>query len=103
MTSKQTHTDDLTRWKVQDLVFRVEGTVSGDFIFYDEQKCDGCGGCALVCAANLWVVPQGKKARLAQKYRELCLECAACHAVCEQDAIEFRYPDGGTGIVIKHG
>jgi ferredoxin like protein len=103
MTSKQTHADALNHWKVQDLVFRVEGAESGDFIFYDERKCDGCGGCALVCSAGLWTVPEGRKARLAPKYRELCLECAACHAVCVRDAIEFRYPKGGSGIIIKHG
>jgi ferredoxin like protein len=103
MTSKETRTDDLTEWKVQDLVFRVEGAEPGDFITYDEGKCDGCGGCALVCAASLWSVPEGKKASLAPKYRELCLECAACHAVCQQDAIDFRYPNGGSGIIIKHG
>jgi ferredoxin-like protein FixX len=103
MTDKPTHADELTGWKVQDLVFRADGLESGDFIFYDEQKCDGCGACALVCAANLWAVPAGRKARLAPKYRELCLECTACHAVCERDAIEYRYPDGGAGITIKHG
>jgi ferredoxin like protein len=103
MTSKATRTDDLTQWKVQDFVFRVEGAEPGDFIAYDEGKCIGCGDCALVCAASLWAVPEGKKARLAPKYRELCLECAACYAVCEQEAIDFRYPDGGSGIIIKHG
>ena len=56
-----------------------------------------------VCAASLWTVPKGKKARLAPKYRELCMECAACYAMCEPDAIDFRYPNGGTGIIIKHG
>jgi ferredoxin like protein len=103
MPHKENHTNDLTQWKVQDLVFRVEGTDPGDFIGYDQRKCDGCGECALVCAASLWAVPEGKKARLSPKYRELCLECAACYATCEQDAIEFRYPAGGTGIIIKHG
>lgn len=103
MTRMQTSTDDLTAWQVQDLVFRVDGAVPGDFIFYDEQKCDGCGACTRVCAANLWTVPEGKKARLAPRHCELCLECAACHAVCERDAIDFRYPKGGSGIIIKHG
>lgn len=103
MTSKETRNDDLTQWKVQDFVFRVEGAEPGDFITYDEGKCNGCGDCALVCAASLWAVPEGKKARLASKYRELCLECAACYAVCDQEAIDFRYPDGGSGIIIKHG
>ena len=103
MPQKETQTNDLTQWKVQDFVFRVEGADPGDFIAHDEQKCDSCGDCALVCAASLWVVPEGKKARLSSKYRELCLECAACYATCEQGAIDFRYPDGGSGIVIKHG
>jgi len=103
MTNRETRTEDLTQWKVQDLVTRVEGADPGDFIVYDEGKCDGCGGCALVCAASLWAVPEGEKARLAPKYSELCLECAACYAVCEQDAINFRYPNGGSGIIIKHG
>ena len=103
MPNKENRTNNLTQWKVQDLVFRVEGADAGDFVAYDEGKCDGCGECATVCAASLWAVPTGGKARLAPKHRELCLECAACYAVCEHGAIEFRYPNGGTGIVIKHG
>ena len=104
MTSKAIQADDLLKWKVQDLVYRAEGADTGDFITYDDQKCTGCGECALVCAANMWTVfKDGEKARLSSKYREFCLECAACYAVCEQDAIDFRYPNGGTGIVIQHG
>ena len=103
MPDKQKQSNDLTQWKVKDFVFRVEGADPGDFISYDESKCNGCGDCAMVCAASVWTVPKGKKARLAPKYRELCIECAACYAMCEPDAIDFRYPKGGTGIVIKHG
>ena len=104
MGSKAGEPGDLQSWKAQDFVFRVEGAETGEFISFDDGKCTGCGECALVCAANLWSVPkEKKKARLSPKYRELCLECAACYAVCTQDAIEYRYPNGGSGIVIKHG
>lgn len=104
MKNKGTEDQVLQNWKVQDLVFRVEGEETGDFISFDAAKCTGCGQCALVCAANLWSVSEEKrKARLSSRYRELCLECAACYAVCVEDAIEFRYPRGGSGIVIKHG
>jgi len=104
MPEKRNKEQDLTRWKVQDLVFRVEGAETGDFITYEEEKCTGCGDCALVCAANMWTMSREKnKARLSPKYRELCLECAACYAVCEADGISFRYPNGGSGIIIKHG
>jgi NAD-dependent dihydropyrimidine dehydrogenase PreA subunit len=87
----------------QDYVFRHENVSTGDFIKYNESKCNGCGVCHTVCAANLWAVPKDKKTRLSPKYRELCMECAACYLVCEQDAIDFRYPNGGSGIIIKHG
>ncbi|OGP57070.1 MAG: hypothetical protein A2V67_00400 [Deltaproteobacteria bacterium RBG_13_61_14] len=68
---------------------------------YDQSKCNSCGACSLVCSANLWAVKD--KAKLSPRYQELCLECAACYAVCENDAIAFRYPNGGAGIIIKHG
>ena len=84
-------------------MFRNEGTDTGDFISYDESKCNSCGECAMVCSASLWGVSEGKKAKLSGKYKEFCLECAACYAVCEANAIDFRYPGGGSGIIIKHG
>ncbi|MEW6440638.1 MAG: 4Fe-4S dicluster domain-containing protein [bacterium] len=103
MANREARGDGLTRWKVRDLVFRVEGAAPGDFIVYDRRKCSGCGRCALVCAASLWSVRDHGKASLSPRYRDFCLECAACYAVCDQDAIDFRYPDGGSGIIIRHG
>ncbi len=103
MGNQKTNGNDLTSFKVKDLVYRIEGAETGDYITYDEKKCDSCGMCALVCSTKMWAVPKGKKARLSPKYRELCLECAACYAVCEQDAIDYRYPNGGSGLIIKHG
>lgn len=103
MADKNFDPKELVNFKIKNLVFRVEDAETGDFIKLDESKCNGCGECTMVCSANLWVVHEGEKARLSNKYKELCLECAACYAVCDKDAIDFRYPDGGTGIIIKHG
>ena len=103
MADKIFDAEKLIDFKLKELVFRVDGAETGDFISYDESKCSGCGECAMVCSSNLWVVHEGKKARLSLKYKELCLECAACYAVCSDNAIEFRYPNGGSGIIIKHG
>jgi len=88
---------------IQDYVYRAKNVDTGDFIQFNEEKCDGCGMCNSVCMANLWAVPKNNKTRLSPKYRELCLECAACYAVCNQDAIDFSYPKGGSGIIIKYG
>lgn len=97
-------TSDMTKFKIVDFVFRNEAD-PGDFITYHEQKCTGCGQCVTVCTVNLWSMSSknGGKARLSPKYKEHCMECAACYAMCESDAIDFRYPNGGAGIIIKHG
>jgi len=85
---------------LKKLVKRAGDT--GDFIFLDASRCDGCGKCADVCSMGLWAASAGK-ARLSDRYRELCLECAACWEICEREAIDFSYPRGGSGIVIEYG
>ena len=88
------------RIDLKELVKRVGDT--GDFIEYEPDKCDGCGKCADVCSMGLWSLKDGK-ARLSDKYRKLCLECAGCWEICEREAIDFWYPKGGTGVVIEYG
>lgn len=96
-------TRDMTNFKIKDFVFRNE-IDPGDFITYHEEKCTGCGQCVTICALSLWSMNKDNgKARLSPKFNEYCMECAGCYAVCEQDAIDFRYPSGGAGIIIKHG
>jgi len=97
-------TNDFSHLKLKDLIFRNDAD-PGDFITYHEQKCNGCGACAAICPVNLWSMSQtkGGKARLSPKYKEWCMECAGCYAMCEADAIGFRYPNAGAGIIIKHG
>jgi ferredoxin-like protein FixX len=86
----------------KSLVRRVDSDKMGDFITYDESKCDGCGRCALVCSFSLWSVKDGK-ARLAPNYQQNCLECAGCWEICDREAIDFWYPKGGTGVIIEYG
>lgn len=88
-------------FEVKELVYRGEGN-TGEFIAFDPGRCDGCGLCVKVCSAGLWSLKEGK-ARLAPRYRELCLECAACWEICAREAIDFSYPAGGTGVTIRYG
>lgn len=92
--------DEIT-FNLKKLTHRAKGD-TGDFIQFNEDKCNGCGMCELVCAATLWTM-KGGKARLAPRYRELCFECAACWEICEREAIDFSYPAGGTGLIIEYG
>ena len=35
---------------------------------------------------------------------EQCFECGTCYMVCNSEgAIEWSYPDGGQGVVFRHG
>ncbi|MHA1767144.1 MAG: 4Fe-4S dicluster domain-containing protein [Promethearchaeota archaeon] len=84
----------------KDLIKRIGNT--GEFIWAIEQNCKGCKKCEIICPMDLWKVVN-KKAILNKNYKELCLECGHCYSICEHDAIEFNFPNGGTGIIYKHG
>jgi ferredoxin len=55
---------------------------------YEAEKCTGCGRCAEVCPHSLFVMGDGRKARLTD--RDLCIECGACMRNCAFDAIKVR-------------
>lgn len=73
-----------------------------DFMACDVKLCSGCGNCVVVCPMFLWKL-ESKKGKLADEYKEKCLECGACWQVCESGAISFEFPEGGKGIVVKYG
>ena len=82
------------------LTNRIPGT--GDFIKIDKEKCTLCGRCLIICVMNLWKKREDT-VYIVDDYASQCLECGACFQVCESDAIEFRFPAGGTGIVYEQG
>ncbi|MFX1456507.1 MAG: 4Fe-4S dicluster domain-containing protein [Promethearchaeota archaeon] len=86
--------------KIEDLTRRVSGT--GDFISIDNDICNNCERCLIICILNLWGKRDGK-IYISDDYKLKCLECAACFQVCEVDAIKFNYPSGGTGIIFENG
>ena len=72
----------------------------GDFISVDAGKCTGCGNCVKVCLGSCFEI-QGKQASV--KSLDTCMECGACWYVCEEDAILFSWPKGGTGFRTEWG
>ncbi|MDD5168295.1 MAG: 4Fe-4S dicluster domain-containing protein [Syntrophales bacterium] len=32
-----------------------------------------------------------------------CLECGTCRLICGTDVLEWRYPEGGTGVQFRYG
>lgn len=93
--------ENIEEIEFENLVYTSGDT--GDFIKLDEDKCKGCGRCELICPMDLWEVESSGIAKLSEDYKNSCLECAACWEICEMEAIQFKYPEGGTGVDIKYG
>ncbi len=85
---------------IENLTKRIPGT--GDFISIDNDKCNNCVRCLIICIMNLWRKKDGK-VYIIDDYKSKCVECASCFQVCEAGAIKFKYPAGGTGIVFEKG
>jgi ferredoxin-like protein FixX len=86
--------------ELDGLTKRIPGT--GNFISIEKEKCNNCDRCLIVCIMNLWRKDKGR-IYIVENYQSKCVECAACFQVCEAGAITFKYPAGGTGLVIEKG
>lgn len=86
--------------ELEGLTKRIAGT--GDFISVDQEKCNKCDRCLIICIMNLWRKKENR-IYIVDDYQTKCLECGACYQVCDPGAISFRYPAGGTGIVYEKG
>ncbi len=91
---------NINDFDLKSISTHIEGTE--DFISIDNDKCNLCNRCLVICIMNLWKKREGKIV-LAEDYKQKCVECAACYQVCEPGAINFQYPAGGTGVVFEQG
>jgi NAD-dependent dihydropyrimidine dehydrogenase PreA subunit len=77
---------------------RVLGTAwvpgTGDFITVNLDRCNGCALC---------VVSGIRKKKAVMLTYETCQECGACWYICPENAIEFSWPKGGTGMRVEYG
>ncbi|MHC1566312.1 MAG: ferredoxin family protein [Candidatus Syntropharchaeia archaeon] len=89
-------TPERLRDALKDLFEVVEKKESNIRIVAD--KCSGCGRCVELCPVGVLEM-EGEKAKVVAV--ELCHECGTCFHICPEEAIEWTYPEGGTGIVFR--
>jgi NAD-dependent dihydropyrimidine dehydrogenase PreA subunit len=63
----------------------------------DTEKCTGCGRCVEVCPRGVFFISE-RKARVSD--RDLCIECGACEANCEFDAVRAGRGVGCASAII---
>ena len=88
----------------QDLMATVEFRVGQRaHITVNSDVCRSCTtkDCVTACPADLFA-PTSDGGILFSY--EQCFECGTCYQVCNSEgAITWTYPDGGDGVVFRHG
>jgi ferredoxin like protein len=72
-------------------------------IVVDSKVCADCStrACVVACPAKLFVPTAD--GGIVFNY-EQCFECGTCYLVCNREgAIRWSYPEGGHGVVFRHG
>lgn len=67
----------------------------------DQATCQKCKEkpCTYCCPAGVYVWENG----LTTVQYSGCLECGTCKFVCPYDNIDWNYPRGGFGMILKMG
>lgn len=76
---------------------------TGIYISIDEENCNGCAKCVIICPVDLYKVVEKKSKLDPEEVSKWCLECGHCWVICPKYAISFHYPKGGSGIAYKNG
>jgi NAD-dependent dihydropyrimidine dehydrogenase PreA subunit len=58
------------------------------------ERCTGAGDCVQVCPRDVLAMT-GRRRKVEIRNPDRCIQCAACIVQCPEDALRFRYDDGG--------
>ena len=86
--------------RMETVDFRVSHTAH---IVVDSDICRSCTtqACVSACPAKLFVTTND--GGILFNY-EQCFECGTCYMICNHEgAISWSYPEGGHGVVFRHG
>ena len=83
---------------------RYEPDADHSHIEVDAASCRICQEkeCLHFCPAEVYR-PDPNEPDLVAVSHENCLECGTCRSACPHGAVEWKNPDGGTGVKYRFG
>ncbi|NCO35691.1 MAG: hypothetical protein AUJ92_20390 [Armatimonadetes bacterium CG2_30_59_28] len=97
---------ELLELSLEDKLYRTRFETDSDFhhITVKDPVCRSCSEklCLYICPAEVYK-PNPNDSHLVTAHYENCLECGTCRVMCEQEGIEWRFPNGSMGVKYRYG
>ncbi len=98
--------EELFELSLEDKLYRTKYEPDSDHphIKVDMAKCEKCEGkmCVLLCPAGVYKRDPNDENKIVVSH-DNCLECGTCCKVCDKDAIDWSFPEGGMGVKYRFG
>ncbi len=95
--------NDKNKKSIQDKLSTIKYNCDNtSHLIPDKKKCAKCKEktCTFICPADVYSIDESSGEIIVQY--ENCLECGACRIACPKQAIDWKYPKQGSGVIYKH-
>lgn len=86
------------RERLEGILVMSDKPKTEEHIKVDTEACVGCKLCYELCPSGSYEMNEDGKAEWAFGM-QYCGECGLCRYICPVDAIDWSYPQGGTGKI----
>lgn len=98
--------NEILELSLEDKLYRTKYEPDSDHphIQVDNEICQNCDSktCVQVCPAGVYKRDPNDEKRVTVSH-DNCLECGTCTKACQENAIDWQYPDGGMGVKYRFG
>ncbi len=99
-------TEDCLTIGLEDKLYRTRYEVDPTYshIRIREEICRQCQQrvCLFICPAKVYTQKSDDPGMISVNY-ENCLECGTCRMACNNEGIEWFFPNGGKGVKFRFG
>ncbi len=91
---------------LEDKLYRTKYEPDSDnpHVEVKNEICKECGEkyCVIICPAGVYKRNPNNEDEIIASH-DNCLECGTCRKICDKNAIDWKYPEGGMGVKFRCG